>query len=490
MYYGDTTADKLLRRYRKLYSEDGSMEIVNDTHAGSTSFVFYLGGDAYSAPAIWKEEQTASAVAQNLYYLHRNHLGSILMITDAQGEVKEKRQFDAWGNIVKLTDGNGNPLTAFVILDRGYTGHEHLFGVALIHMNGRLYDPALHRFLSPDNFIQDPFNTQNFNRYGYVMNNPLSRVDKDGEFWQFLVGAAISVITNGISNLSHGQSFFHGAGKAALIGAIGGGASWGIGSIAGNIGNTIARTAFQTAAHGLLGGSMSAFGGGNFGSGFLSGAFGSLAAAGTGALLQNASSGIQAAGMIGSGALSGGIGSEISGGSFWDGVRNGAISAGLNHVAHIIQDKMILNSFAKQKFGSDYKEKYGVKSLKWGSQMGDDGDGATYNSKDQKIYYNGEATAGITTFDRRIYIANGIKAYGADFLEETIGHEFIHSYQHMTFGNSYNSTYSEYSAYQYSINFAISHNFAQPQINFFRLQQGGYTKSPSSNYNYNRIPGF
>ncbi|GAA4104508.1 hypothetical protein [Mucilaginibacter panaciglaebae] len=46
------------------------------------------------------------------------------MITDASGAIKEQRQFDAWGNIVKLTDGAGNVLTAFAILDRGYTGHE------------------------------------------------------------------------------------------------------------------------------------------------------------------------------------------------------------------------------------------------------------------------------------------------------------------------------------------------------------------------------
>src|SRR5690606_29770330 len=106
-------------------------------------------------------------------YLHRDYLGSILMITDKESNILEKRHFDAWGNIIKLQDGNGNDLSSFNILDRGYTGHEHLQSTGLIHMNGRLYDPMLHRFLAPDNYIQDPFNTQNFNRYGYVLNNPL-----------------------------------------------------------------------------------------------------------------------------------------------------------------------------------------------------------------------------------------------------------------------------------------------------------------------------
>ncbi|WP_345107007.1 RHS repeat-associated core domain-containing protein [Mucilaginibacter panaciglaebae] len=105
------------------------------------------------------------------------------MITDASGNVEERRQFDAWGNIVKLTDGAGNTLTAFAILERSYTGHEHLLGVGLINMNARLYDPLLHRFLSPDDNVQNPTNTQSFNRYGYVLNNPFKYTDKNGCFF-------------------------------------------------------------------------------------------------------------------------------------------------------------------------------------------------------------------------------------------------------------------------------------------------------------------
>ena len=66
-------------------------------------------------------------------------------------------------------------------------------------MNGRLYDPALHRFLQPDNYVQDPFNTQNFNRYGYCLNNPLVYVDENGEFlWAaVIIGAIFGAYTGG-----------------------------------------------------------------------------------------------------------------------------------------------------------------------------------------------------------------------------------------------------------------------------------------------------
>ncbi|MEA1786483.1 RHS repeat-associated core domain-containing protein [Arenibacter sp. GZD96] len=66
-------------------------------------------------------------------------------------------------------------------MDRGYTGHEHLLSVGLVHMNGRLYDPVLHRFLMPDDYVQDPYSTLSYNRYSYVLNNPLMYVDPSGE---------------------------------------------------------------------------------------------------------------------------------------------------------------------------------------------------------------------------------------------------------------------------------------------------------------------
>ncbi len=117
----------------------------------------------------------------------------ILAISDKNGSLKEKRHFDAWGTIVKWTNGSNTAISKGVagggVLDRGYTGHEHLFGVDLVHMNGRLYDPLLHRFTMPDNFVQDLTNTQNFNRFAYVLNNPLKYTDPSEEFIHIIIGA-------------------------------------------------------------------------------------------------------------------------------------------------------------------------------------------------------------------------------------------------------------------------------------------------------------
>jgi RHS repeat-associated protein len=175
----------------KYYSWDGSMEIKKNTQTGDVEFLTYLGDDAYSTPIVFKKTVSGG----NLLYLHRDYLGSIVGISNHQGIIKEKRAYNAWGEIAFLEDNNGNTLNELTLIDRGYTGHEHLEKVKLIHMNARLYDAKTHRFLAPDNYVQDPYNTQNYNRYSYVLNNPLSFVDKNGECWLVLVGAIVGAYT-------------------------------------------------------------------------------------------------------------------------------------------------------------------------------------------------------------------------------------------------------------------------------------------------------
>ncbi|XOV78014.1 MAG: RHS repeat domain-containing protein [Aestuariibacter sp.] len=63
---------------------------------------------------------------------------------------------------------------------RGFTDHEHLDEAELIHMNGRVYDYNVGRFMSVDPVIQSPTNSQSINPYSYIMNNPLSGTDPTG----------------------------------------------------------------------------------------------------------------------------------------------------------------------------------------------------------------------------------------------------------------------------------------------------------------------
>ncbi len=73
----------------------------------------------------------------------------------------------------------------------GFTKHEHLDDTFLIHMNGRVYDYRLGRFLGVDPIISNPENSQSINPYSYIGNNPLSGTDPTGYCEDTLTGSHI-----------------------------------------------------------------------------------------------------------------------------------------------------------------------------------------------------------------------------------------------------------------------------------------------------------
>jgi len=230
-YYGSEAENKHDRPFIKHYSSIIPVEITEDTVKGTVKIVTFVGGDAYSAPIVHVKETGANA-KDDFYYLHRDYLGSILAITDSSANIVEQRQFGAWGVTDKFLNSTGD--TEFnhetSLLNRGYTGHEHFFGVALIHMNGRLYDAKLGRFLAPDNFVQSVFDTQSYNRYGYVLNNPLMYSDPSGELivWAAvaigaIIGATVGAATYAINAAITGDWSWGGFAMAVVGGAIMGG---------------------------------------------------------------------------------------------------------------------------------------------------------------------------------------------------------------------------------------------------------------------------
>jgi RHS repeat-associated protein len=240
-------------KFTKFYSEDGSFEITKNNITGKEKHTIYIGGTPYESNIVYLKNYDEANGSYR--FLHKDYLGSILAISDEAGNKLEQRHFDAWGNFTHLQIGNGPILTdknsidnASLLVDRGYTSHEHFAEVGIIHMNGRLYDPLLRRFLNADENIQDPSNTQNYNKYGYVLNNPLMFSDPSGEVFQFAFLAAMgvfwaSVMTGAIissaiatflylakayltRNFSVGGFF-----KAVTIGSITGAVSAGLGQV-------------------------------------------------------------------------------------------------------------------------------------------------------------------------------------------------------------------------------------------------------------------
>lgn len=201
--YGGNFNSNQEGKFTKFYSEAGSFEVLRDNVTGKEKHVLYIGGTPYESNIVYLKDFTENNGSYK--FLHKDYLGSILAISDEAGNRLEWRHFDAWGNLTHLKIGNGSIITdqnvirnSLLLIDRAYTSHEHFAEVGIIHMNGRLYDPLLRRFLNADENIQDPTNTQNYNKYGYVMNNPLMYNDPSGEFWGWFIGALVGSYFSGV----------------------------------------------------------------------------------------------------------------------------------------------------------------------------------------------------------------------------------------------------------------------------------------------------
>jgi len=121
-----------------------------------------------------------NVAAGNTEYLHADHQGSIDFVTDANGAMTARLKYDPFGSRIDPTDSSKVPGPLNTDLQTGYTGHEQLDGWDLVDMKGRYYDPIAAKFLSADPFVPRPFTPQSWNRYAYVLNNPLTLRDRSG----------------------------------------------------------------------------------------------------------------------------------------------------------------------------------------------------------------------------------------------------------------------------------------------------------------------
>ena len=283
----------------------GNCEFVQSATDGEYSLTYLYGGDGIFAVV------KKSAGVETVYYVHTDHLGSWSLITDKNSNVLQRCYFDAWGD-VSITNGNGISVDK-LMFDRGFTGHEHHYDFGLINMNGRMYDSYTSMFLSPDNYIQAPDNSQSFNRYAYCLNNPLKYTDPSGEFWHIIAGAALGGSMNLMMNWNKCEQWYDFVSYFA-IGAVAGGLSAGVGA---GVSSAIAGGGFVAGFTGASTASATGFvagaaigGASGFTGGFITGAGNSLVAGDSfGRSLYNGL--IDGAIGLGTGAIIGGVAGGI-----------------------------------------------------------------------------------------------------------------------------------------------------------------------------------
>ncbi len=316
-----------------------------------------------AGPALftYKTSDTHQLITQDKAFVYVDHLGSVDVITDAVGQIRHSLSFDPWGQRRSGENWSAQSISQILsslslsgftqpITTRGYTGHEMVDALGIIHMNGRIYDPKIGRFLQADPFIQAATNTQSYNRYAYVFNNPLNATDPSGYFsLRNLVGVIVAIIgtylcgpncgmqaaafiggVSGMAQAAANGADMQGLLKGAFVGAVSGAAFSAVGRGFGASGSFASASAGRQFAwafsQGMVGGTMSVMQGGKFGHGFASAFLTKYANVNqiVGTAANQASTRIILAAIIG------GTVSEMTGGKFANGALSSALMQAVN----------------------------------------------------------------------------------------------------------------------------------------------------------------
>ena len=169
---------------------------VNRYNGGGEQQLHYISGPAGLCALIVRNYNCGKLISRTIYHLQTDYQNSIIAAYNSNGTLYKSFAYDPWGRRRVGDNWNSNLVATETLITRGYCGHEHLDDFGTINMNGRIYDPRLGRFLSPDPYVQAPYNSQNYNRYSYCLNNPLKYTDPDGEWIHIVIGALVGGVIN------------------------------------------------------------------------------------------------------------------------------------------------------------------------------------------------------------------------------------------------------------------------------------------------------
>jgi RHS repeat-associated protein len=255
--YQDSAQLRCVTRYLGSYQpEEHATNPGTGYTAVRTLHRHYLPGAVYTEDCPGAIQRGTSASKVHLAVVLTDHIGSTDLIVRAEWNHQigswdtaqetamdaERQSFNSWGERRDAANWSANRTayadhyqTSAMDVDKGFTGHEMLDDFGIIHMNGRIYDPELGRFLSADPFVQVPEYSQNFNRYSYVLNNPLSYTDSSGHYIDLIAAAAyvVNAIVSAVTTYTAAVATAYASGGiiAAAGAAVGGLLAPGISSL-------------------------------------------------------------------------------------------------------------------------------------------------------------------------------------------------------------------------------------------------------------------
>ena len=159
------------------------------------------------------------------YYYPRNAQGDAVKLIDKTGATVVEYTYDTWGKLLSTTGSLAATFGAEQPFRyRGYVYDEE---TGFYYLQSRYYNPEVGRFISADVYLSTGQGVIGHNAYAYCGNNPVTRVDDEGEFWNIvigaIVGAIVGAVVSAVTQAASGQDINWAAvGVAAACGALSG----------------------------------------------------------------------------------------------------------------------------------------------------------------------------------------------------------------------------------------------------------------------------
>ena len=201
-----------IRTYKKVGSVAHEYRTLNGKvvyekiGSGSTAKIMIFSYDAQGRPFAVKYS-TNNGGSYITYFYALNQQGDVVKIfrslpsRDSNGNLNGLTEavyatytYDAWGNILSQSGSmaSTNPLR--------YRGYYYDSETGFYYLQSRYYDPATRRFINADVYSStDSSDAVSCNMFAYCGNNPTSRSDETGDFWNFIVGAVVGAVVNAVS---------------------------------------------------------------------------------------------------------------------------------------------------------------------------------------------------------------------------------------------------------------------------------------------------
>lgn len=273
-----------IRTYKKVGSVAHEYRTLNGKvvyekiGSGSTAKIMIFSYDAQGRPFAVKYS-TNNGGSYITYFYALNQQGDVVKIfrslpsRDSNGNLNGLTEavyatytYDAWGNILSQSGSmaSTNPLR--------YRGYYYDSETGFYYLQSRYYDPATRRFINADVYSStDSSDAVSCNMFAYCGNNPTSRSDETGDFWNFIVGAVVGAVVNAVSTavdavkeggldaLSDGKTWAK-IGVSAAGGLVSGAlAASGVGLGASILGNTAISMAQNAANQAIDNGGLKSF---------------------------------------------------------------------------------------------------------------------------------------------------------------------------------------------------------------------------------------